>query len=184
MVKVAIACTVIVSGRAMRLLAINMHTMTLTLSKYAKYAVVASIAVALLLLSPVAFAHDNKRDDRQERKSERTDGLRAWFNTHLHGKGKLDHSSVTVGTVVSINGSVFIIDPVGKKSTTTVSTNSSTVFKAKGATTSLSALEVGSKVFLFGTTTASSDTSASFSASLVKIIGEGLGHLRFWHWFR
>ena len=93
-------------------------------------------------------------------------------------------SHVTAGVVTSVNGSGFVIDPVGKKSTTTISTNSSTVFKAKGGATSSAAVQVGSRVFVVGTTTATSSNGDSFSASLVALIGKGLGHLKFWHWFR
>ena len=32
-------------------------------------------------------------------------------------------ASTTVGTVTSVNGSVFVVDPIGKRATTTVTTN-------------------------------------------------------------
>lgn len=120
--------------------------------------------------------HDEDRDedhdeDREARK-ERREAFRAEMAERL--------SHISAGIVTSINGSIFTIDPFGAKSTTTVTTTSGTTFKAKGEATTSSALTVGSKVFLFGTTTATSSTGDSFTASIVKLVGEGWGHFKFW----
>lgn len=153
-----------------------------------KFAIASAAAAVLLAGAPVAFAHENGDSGLH---------LGAFIKSQLDvdHDGKIEKSErersdlvdlkshITVGTVTSINGSTFVVDPVGKKSTTTVSTDSMTVFKVKGEATSSSALAVGSKVFLFGTTTATSTAGDSFSASMVSIIGKGLGHLRFWLWF-
>lgn len=94
-----------------------------------------------------------------------------------------EFSHVTAGVVTAVDGAVFTIDPFGNRPTTTVSTNSSTVFKVGTTTSSSSDVKVGDKVFVMGTTTATSTASDSFAASVVRILGEGLGHLRFWMWF-
>lgn len=156
-----------------------------TLTKVA----IGSLAAALMLaVSPFAFAHSKDKgddngfrfgsfikahldvnDDGKISKDEREKADLAELRTHLN-----------IGTVTAINGSTFTIDPKGPKSTTTVTTNASTVFTAKGAATTSSALKVGSKVFLVGTTTASSTTGDSFTASVVNIFAKGFGHMRGW----
>jgi hypothetical protein len=63
-------------------------------------------------------------------------------------------------------------------------TNSNTVIKGKGDTaTTSAALQVGQRVVVVGTTTATSTSGDTFTASIVKILGDGLKHLRFWLWF-
>lgn len=89
---------------------------------------------------------------------------------------------VTGGFITSIDGSTFTV--AGKGSTTTVTTDSATVFKAKGGATTSAALSVGERVAVVGTTTASSSVGDSVTASLVALIGKGLAHLRFWMWFK
>ncbi|MDE2071618.1 MAG: hypothetical protein KGI70_02730 [Patescibacteria group bacterium] len=92
-------------------------------------------------------------------------------------------SHVAVGTVTAINGSTITIDPVGKDATETITTNSSTVFKAEGSATTSPAIAVGDRVFAVGTTTATSTTQGdTFAASLIAMIGNGLKHLG--HFFR
>jgi len=102
--------------------------------------------------------------------------------TFLQMKAQEKFSHIAAGIVTSIQGAVFTIDPVGAKSTTTVTTSSSTVFKVKGKgnATSSSAFQIGSLVVLKGTTTATSTSGDSFSASIVKILQNGFGHIRFW----
>ena len=120
---------------------------------------------------------DARADARAEFKEERKAEMRERFETwRERWQDKFSH--ITAGIVTSIDGVLFTIDPFGAKATTTVTTNSDTVFKVKGEATSSSALEVGSKVIVVGTTTASSDSGDSFTASIVKILGEGWGHLR------
>jgi hypothetical protein len=92
-------------------------------------------------------------------------------------------SHVTGGIVTSVSGSVFTLDSL-KNPTTTVVTDSTTVIKGKGGTaTTTAALKVGQSVVVVGTTTATSSTGETFTASIVKILGDGLKHLRFWMWF-
>lgn len=83
----------------------------------------------------------------------------------------------TVGIVTSINGSTFTIDPVGEKSTTTVSTNNATTFRVNGQATSSGALKLGSQVAIIGTSTA----STSINASMVSIFSKGFGFFK--HFF-
>jgi len=95
-------------------------------------------------------------------------------------------SHVSTGVVTAIDGSVITINPVGAKATTSIVTDVSTVFKARGEATTSSAISVGSKVFAIGTTTSTSTSTSgdTFVASMVKLIGDGFKHLRFWAWFR
>lgn len=82
--------------------------------------------------------------------------------------------AVGAGVVTSVSGSTFTIDPIGKQTTTTVTTNASTTYVQNGAATTSSALGVGSKVFIAGTTT--SDTT--IAASIVSIWNSGISFLR------
>jgi hypothetical protein len=93
-------------------------------------------------------------------------------------------SHFRVGEVTSVAGSVFTINPRGDKEVVTVTTDSNTAFRINGVATSESALTVGSKVFLTGTTTASSTDADAFSASIVDIITDGFKKLKHWFWFR
>lgn len=88
-----------------------------------------------------------------------------------------DRMHATVGVVTAINGSSFTISPIGHKATTTVSTDSSTSFRADGQATTSGALQVGSHVALIGTTT----SSTSISASVVSIFNKGFGFFK--HFF-
>ncbi|HVM59004.1 MAG TPA: hypothetical protein VMT80_01605 [Candidatus Paceibacterota bacterium] len=177
-----------------------------------KLAFASGLAALLFAAAPAASAHGlglniglGAHADANDRSQVHADGLNLSLGAHAHADADADDhvratassthdswrakmeesfSHMTLGIVTSITGSTFTIDPVGAKSTTTVSTNSSTVFRAHGAATTSSALAVGAKVLLFGTTTATSTAGDSFSASFVKIFEHGLGHLRFWAWFR
>lgn len=104
---------------------------------------------------------------------------------HEGMKAKMDFSHVAAGIVTAIDGAIITIDPFGNKTpTTTVTTNSATVFKVGGQATTSSAVKVGSRVFFTGTTTATSSTSVSFTASVARILGAGFGfwkHLMHWH---
>ena len=92
-------------------------------------------------------------------------------------------SHFTKGIVTNVTGSVFTIDPRGEKDVTTVTTDANTIFKVNGEVATSGALAVGSKVFLSGTTTASSTAADAFSASVVHIFTEGMKHLKRWFWF-
>lgn len=125
--------------------------------------------------------HDRRDKDKDRHDDDDRDGkTKAEIRAEM--AARLSH--ITGGIVTAVNGSIFTIDPFGNKSTTTVTTDSSTVFKTKGSATSTSALTVGSKVLVMGTTTATSTSGDAFTASLVKFIGEGFGHLRFWFGLR
>ena len=103
--------------------------------------------------------------------------------TSLRAKFAEKMSHLTGGIITSVSGSIFTIDNV-KSPTTTVVTNGNTVIKGKGNTaTTSAALQVGQHVIVVGTTTATSTTGDTFTASIVKILGDGLKHLRFWLWF-
>ncbi len=94
------------------------------------------------------------------------------------------HAHAMGGVITSINGTTFTIDPFGPKSTTTVTTDGSTVFKTKGSATTSAALSVGDRVVVMGTTTATSTTGDTVAASIVRLISEGWGHFKFWLGFR
>ncbi len=98
-------------------------------------------------------------------------------------KNKHDTASlnrVTAGIVTSVNGSSFVIDPFGKKATTSVATNASTTFSIGGnkATTSSATLASGSHVVIFGSYSTSTNT---ITASNVMILAKGWGWLK--HFF-
>jgi|SRR3989338_7367606 len=101
--------------------------------------------------------------------------------TFLRASAAEARSHVRVGIVTAVNGSNFTIESLGSNPKTTVTTDASTVVKAKHDASSSSAITVGSQVFVVGTTTVG--TSDTFAASLVRILGKGLGHLKFWLWF-
>lgn len=82
--------------------------------------------------------------------------------------------AVGTGVVTAINGSTFTLKSRGESGTTTVSTNASTTYKLNGVATTSSALSVGSRVIVFGTTT----SPTSITASLVSIINLGVGFFR------
>jgi hypothetical protein len=83
---------------------------------------------------------------------------------------------VQIGTVTAINGSTVTLSNFGSQGSTVVNTNSATTYKVNGAATSSSALTVGSHVWVYGTSTATS--TASFNASLVVIVTEGLNWIK------
>ncbi|MDP2648311.1 MAG: hypothetical protein Q8P19_00200 [bacterium] len=87
---------------------------------------------------------------------------------------------VKAGIVSGINGSVITLTQRGGKATTTVTTDASTVFKARGGATSSAALSVGSHAIVVGTTTATSSEGDTIAASLVIILKNGFFHMRHW----
>ncbi len=88
--------------------------------------------------------------------------------------------AVKLGTVTAINGSIVTLSNFGSQGSTMVTTNTSTNYKVNGTAASSSALTVGSHVWIYGTTSATS--SASMNASLVVVITEGLNWLKhFWN---
>jgi len=156
-----------------------------------KYVLLSGLVAVLCAGASAVSAHEGKAST--EVRGEVKTGLHLghfghWYKGNSNDKDRIEWRAIweeklshfKVGVVTSLNGMVFTIDPIGSKSTTTVTTNASTVFKAKGAATTSAALSVGSKVFLMGTTTATSTSGDSFSASLVALIGKGFGHLRAW----
>lgn len=84
------------------------------------------------------------------------------------------NGAVGAGIVTSINGSTFTIKPLGTQATTTVTTNGSTTFQLNGQPASSTALAVGSKVLLTGTTT----SQTSIGASIVNIFSAGFGFFK------
>ncbi len=173
------------------------------------YIVASGLAALLIAGAPVAFAHDKGQagtsfnlglhtgqimhSDREDSERGHQDKENAKDNEQDNDKdddndaraNRAEKSShAAVGIVTSVNGSVFTINPFGPKATTTVTTDGTTVFKAKGGATTSAALAVGSRVIVVGTTTATSSTGDSITAYIVKIIGEGFGHMRFWFGFK
>jgi hypothetical protein len=121
-----------------------------------------------ILASIFGKGHDNDGD------SDNNDDNRPATTTQPHAP----RTHAEVGIISSIEGSTFTLIPLGHKhATTTVSTASTTVFHADGEATSSSALKVGSRVAIVGTTTASS----TITASMVNIFTHGFGWLK--HFF-
>lgn len=115
---------------------------------------------------------DDDHDDRvgsttrQERKDDRQ-ADRAQVRSHIVG-----------GTVTSVSGNTFVVS--GKKATTTVTLASDVKVVTRDGATSTAAITAGSKVIAFGSTTATSTSGNSFTASIVIVINEAIGHLRDW----
>ncbi|OGG50737.1 hypothetical protein A2763_02325 [Candidatus Kaiserbacteria bacterium RIFCSPHIGHO2_01_FULL_54_36] len=84
------------------------------------------------------------------------------------------------GVVSSIDGQTFTIHPISKLATTTVTTDATTVFRVNGVATTSDALDVGSRVIVFGTST--SDTS--ITASFVSILNHSFGWFKHFFLFR
>ncbi len=103
--------------------------------------------------------------------------------TFLRASAADARSHVRVGIVTAVDGGTFTIESFGAHPKTIVTTDASTVIKAKQDATTSSAITVGSQVFVVGTTSTASSTNETFTASLVRILGKGLGHLKFWLWF-
>ena len=99
------------------------------------------------------------------------DAYKNWgpYNTNSVGS-----ASVSAGKVQSVNGSSFVVSRSGK-ATTTVVTNSSTLFKVNGVATTSAALSAGSRVIVIGTTTATSTSGNTIEASLVLIFSKFAG---------
>lgn len=127
---------------------------------------------AVVAKSIVELGTEREKDAKRKEKEEVRESIAA----------KLGR--ITVGTITSINGALLTINPFGAKATSTVTTDANTVFKARGDATTTAALSVGQQVLVIGTTTATSTTGDSITASVVKVLGKGLGHLRFWLWFQ
>ena len=77
--------------------------------------------------------------------------------------------AVGAGVVTRVDGSVFTLKSRGVSGTTTVTTNASTTYKVNGVATTSSALGVGSRAIVFGST----DASGSITATLVSILNAG-----------
>lgn len=159
--------------------------------------IIATVALASMLLAATpAFAHGDKGEGSRGKNGfhlgiymkewkEKFRNLSETEKKELKETIKEKRSHFSAGVVTSVSGSTFVLDPIGKKkATTTVSTTGSTVFKVNGQATTSSALQVGSKVFLVGTTTATSTAGDTFTASIVTIITRGFGHVKHWFWFR
>ena len=73
------------------------------------------------------------------------------------------------GVVTKVDGSTFTLKSRGVSGTTTVTTNASTTYKVNGVATTSSALGVGSRAIVFGST----DASGSITATLVSILNAG-----------
>lgn len=156
--------------------------------KKINYFLATSAAALLLVASPMlASAHNDKSgtmsmklniEERVGAHEGRNDDDIGMHDEHKHVRSSIASTTksmrATVGVVTAINGSTFTISPVGHKATTTVSTNSTTIFRANGHATSSNALQVGSRVALIGAPT--SDTS--INASMVRIFTRGFGFFK------
>lgn len=89
------------------------------------------------------------------------------------------HEAVVTGMVTAVSGSVITIDPAGKKTATTINTTASTSVMFKGQATTTSAIQVGSKVSVTGTTTATSETGDTITASVIHLAHKGWGYFKF-----
>lgn len=161
------------------------------MTKGGLWALAAIAVAAMLLVSPVAFAHDNDHRGDDKRGNHGLH-LGSWFKAHLDtnddGEVSKDEreakrhkwadlpGKINVGVVTSVSGSGFTIDPAGNKSTTTVTTNSDTTVKGGD----VDDIEVGTRVVVVGTTTASTTSGDTVVASWIKMVGEGFGRLGLW----
>lgn len=107
---------------------------------------------------------ERKNDDKEDRKDDRKADRQAFLSA-IGASG--------AGVVTSVSGSTFTLKSRGTNSTTTVATNTSTIYKVNGVATTSSALSAGSKVIVFGTT-----SPTGITASLVSILNVGRGFLK------
>ncbi len=98
--------------------------------------------------------------------------------TEIKNEWREKAAHAKAGVVTAISGSGFTIEPFSLDSALSITTDSATLFKQNGEATTSSALAVGSRVMLSGTSTG----STSFSASIVEIFTKGFGHMK--HWFK
>lgn len=150
-------------------------------------------AAALLFAATPVLAHEDERNARaafsvragatldgwKEHKDEWKEWRREWKERAAQSR-----SHVVAGKVTAVSDSTITIDPRGKASTTTITTNSDTVIKLNGEIVDADHITVGAKVVAYGTTTATSDDGDAFSASIVAAFTKGLGHLKHWFWLR
>ena len=104
---------------------------------------------------------------RQERRDDRQ-ADRAEVRSHVVG-----------GTVTSVNGNTFVLSG---KSTTTVTIDGNTKVVSRDGATTTAAITAGAHVIAFGSTTATSTSGTSFTASVVIVFNQAIGHLK--HWLR
>ena len=134
----------------------------------------------LNLGSTTRLSDDSDNDARQHRVDKNKDQKTG----DIHDKSAASAAFLSAigaagaGVVTSVDGSTFTIKSLGTHSTTTVTTNASTTYKVNGVATTSSALKVGSRAFIFGST-----DSTGISASLVSILNIGVGFFKHWHWF-
>src|SRR3989338_1516845 len=83
---------------------------------------------------------DNDRADNNRNDNDRDEHAQRAFLSLIGAAG--------AGTVTSVSGSTFTINPIGAQTTTTVTTNASTTYLLNGQATTSNALSVGSKVFV------------------------------------
>ncbi len=127
----------------------------------------------------------HSENDQDGTKEDSKDGRGVHSNTHLtastsHKITKEAFLSAIgaagAGVVTSVQGSAFTLAPFGTHATTTVETNASTTYKVNGVATTSSAVAVGSRAIVFGTT-----DSDGITASFVSILNIGFGWLK--HFF-
>ncbi len=87
--------------------------------------------------------------------------------------------SLKLGTVTAINGSAVTIANFGSSGSTVINTNTATKYKVNNTAATSSSLVVGSQVWVYGTSTATS--TQSVNASLIVILTDGLNWFKsFW----
>lgn len=96
--------------------------------------------------------------------------------TELKKEWREKAAHTKTGIVTAVSGANFTLEPFNLDSAVAVATNGATVFKVGDKATTSSALSVGSRVLVTGTTTGS-----TFSASVVQVLKNGFGHAK--HWF-
>lgn len=160
--------------------------------KFTKYLIASSAVTLSLLMATPALAHSNRsvnasgetdvksglhlgsvmRHDKDEDRDDNRDKRNADRQAFLAAIG-----AVGVGTVTSVDGSIFTLKSRGVSGTTSVTTNASTTYKVNGVTTTSNALSVGSRAIVFGTT-----DSTGITATLISILDVGRGFFK--HLFR
>lgn len=91
-----------------------------------------------------------------------------------HGAQVFTNNAATIGTIASVNGSTFVISPIGTTSNVTIETTADTIFR--GQASDSSDLSTGHGAFVIGST--SSTSPNTLTASIVVMFEDGLSFFK------
>ena len=127
------------------------------------------------------FIGKHKGDKNDDKKIERHGTTTATSTKHRRDRDDNDRPRVTGnvvgGVVTSVSGNTFVI---GGKGTTTVTLASDAKVVGRDGATTTAAITAGTKVIACGSTTATSTSGNAFTASVIIVFNQAMGHLKHW----